>query len=77
MRHAADELLAMDQGHVVMRGTADVVLNDDRVIESYLGGSEAAVRRSGINHKLFSRNYFYILSYFGKLPEYKAKRRDF
>ena len=43
----ADELLAMDQGKVILRGTADAVLNDDRVIESYLGGSEAAVRRSG------------------------------
>jgi branched-chain amino acid transport system ATP-binding protein len=43
----ADELLAMDQGTVVLRGTPDVVLNDARVIESYLGGSEAAIKRSG------------------------------
>jgi ABC-type uncharacterized transport system ATPase subunit len=32
---------------VLLRGTADTVLNDERVIESYLGGSEEAVRRSG------------------------------
>jgi ABC-type branched-subunit amino acid transport system ATPase component/MFS family permease len=43
----ADELLALDQGHVLVRGTPDVVLNDVKVIESYLGGSEAAIRRSG------------------------------
>jgi branched-chain amino acid transport system ATP-binding protein len=43
----ADEMLALDQGQVVLRGTPDVVLNDERVIESYLGGSEAAIRRSG------------------------------
>jgi branched-chain amino acid transport system ATP-binding protein len=43
----ADELIALDQGRLVLRGTPEVVLNDERVIESYLGGSEAAVRRSG------------------------------
>jgi branched-chain amino acid transport system ATP-binding protein len=43
----ADELVALDQGRVITRGTPDEVLNDDRVIEAYLGGSEAAVRRSG------------------------------
>ena len=43
----ADELIAMDQGVVLLRGTPDAVLNDDRVIVSYLGGSEAAIRRTG------------------------------
>jgi branched-chain amino acid transport system ATP-binding protein len=43
----ADELIALDQGRVVMRDVPDVVLNDPRVIESYLGTSEAAIRRSG------------------------------
>ena len=43
----SDELIALERGRVLIRGTADVVLNDDRVIESYLGGSEEAVRRSG------------------------------
>lgn len=41
----SDELLALDQGQVVMRGTPEEVLNDERVIESYLGGSEASVNR--------------------------------
>jgi len=43
----ADELMALEQGRVLLRGTPDAVLNDERVIESYLGDSEAAVRRSG------------------------------
>jgi branched-chain amino acid transport system ATP-binding protein len=43
----ADELLALEQGRVIMRDVPDVVLNDPRVVESYLGTSEAAIRRSG------------------------------
>jgi branched-chain amino acid transport system ATP-binding protein len=43
----ADELIALERGAVLLRGTADVVLNDDRVIEAYLGTSEEAVKRSG------------------------------
>jgi branched-chain amino acid transport system ATP-binding protein len=43
----SDELIAFDQGSIVLRGAPDVVLADERVIESYLGTSEAAVNRSG------------------------------
>jgi branched-chain amino acid transport system ATP-binding protein len=43
----ADELVALDQGEVVVRGSADEVLEDERVVSSYLGGDEATVRRSG------------------------------
>ena len=43
----SDELIALDRGQVVLRGTPEEVLNDERVIESYLGGSEETVRRSG------------------------------
>jgi ABC-type hemin transport system ATPase subunit len=43
----ADELLAMDQGQTLLRGSPDEVLNDERVINSYLGTSEAAIQRSG------------------------------
>ena len=43
----SDELLALDQGQFVVRGTPTEVLNDPRVIESYLGTSEAAINRSG------------------------------
>ncbi|GAC1528577.1 MAG: hypothetical protein NVS3B12_00730 [Acidimicrobiales bacterium] len=43
----SDELVALESGAVVVRGLPEVVLNDERVIESYLGTSEAAVKRSG------------------------------
>ncbi len=43
----ADELIALDQGRFVVRGRPGEVLEDDRVVESYLGTSEEAVRRSG------------------------------
>jgi ABC-type branched-subunit amino acid transport system ATPase component/MFS family permease len=43
----SDELLAMERGRPLLRGTPEEVLNDERVIESYLGSSKAAVNRSG------------------------------
>jgi ABC-type branched-subunit amino acid transport system ATPase component len=43
----SDELLALELGGFVTRGTPEDVLNDDRVVSSYLGTSEAALRRSG------------------------------
>jgi branched-chain amino acid transport system ATP-binding protein len=43
----SDQLIALDRGKVVLQGEPAAVLNDDRVIEAYLGGSEAAINRSG------------------------------
>ena len=43
----ADDLLAMDQGSVIKRGSPDDVLNDELVIASYLGTSENVIERSG------------------------------
>jgi branched-chain amino acid transport system ATP-binding protein len=43
----SDDLLAMDLGQVVVRGTPDEVLNDPRVVNAYLGTSEETIRRSG------------------------------
>ena len=43
----SDELIALERGQVIVRGAPEAVLNDERVIESYLGTSEAAVNRSG------------------------------
>ncbi|MEY2475606.1 MAG: hypothetical protein QOG87_921 [Actinomycetota bacterium] len=43
----SDELLAMDLGRTVLRGTPDEVLNDERVVASYLGSSGEAIARSG------------------------------
>ncbi len=42
----SDELLAMDQGRVLVRGTPEEVLNDDRVVSSYLGISDNLVEAS-------------------------------
>lgn len=44
----SDELIAMDQGRVLMRGTAEEVLNADVVVQSYLGTSEEVIQRSGV-----------------------------
>ncbi|MBW3588166.1 MAG: MFS transporter [Actinobacteria bacterium] len=44
----SDELLAMDQGSVLLRGDPTEVLDDERVIESYLGTSQDIIQRSGV-----------------------------
>ena len=44
----SDELIAMDQGKVLMRGTAEEVLNAEAVVQSYLGTSEEVIQRSGV-----------------------------
>ncbi|HYD09186.1 MAG TPA: ATP-binding cassette domain-containing protein, partial [Acidimicrobiales bacterium] len=43
----ADELLALDLGAVVTRGTPDEVLSHPDVVRSYLGTDQAAISRSG------------------------------
>jgi branched-chain amino acid transport system ATP-binding protein len=43
----SDELVAMELGRVVVRGTPTDVLNDPRVIAAYLGNDSAVIRRSG------------------------------
>jgi ABC-type branched-subunit amino acid transport system ATPase component/MFS family permease len=43
----ADELMALEAGHVVTRGRPDEVLAHPQVIAAYLGTSEAAINRSG------------------------------
>jgi branched-chain amino acid transport system ATP-binding protein len=43
----SDELLAFDLGRLLVRGTPSAVLEDERVIESYLGTSGDAINRSG------------------------------
>jgi branched-chain amino acid transport system ATP-binding protein len=43
----SDELIALDQGRFVTRGRPAEVLEDERVVESYLGTTVEAVNRSG------------------------------
>jgi branched-chain amino acid transport system ATP-binding protein len=43
----ADEVVALDLGRVVTRGTPDEVVNDPRVVTAYLGSGQDAVARSG------------------------------
>ena len=42
----SDELVAMELGRVITRGTPAEVLSDDRVIASYLGTEESVIHRS-------------------------------
>jgi ABC-type branched-subunit amino acid transport system ATPase component/MFS family permease len=43
----SDELIALETGRVVLRGTPEAVLADPRVIASYLGSNEAVIGRTG------------------------------
>jgi branched-chain amino acid transport system ATP-binding protein len=43
----ADEVVALDLGRVVTRGTPDAVVHDARVVTAYLGSGQDAVARSG------------------------------
>jgi ABC-type branched-subunit amino acid transport system ATPase component len=42
----SDEILALDLGSVVLRGTPEAVISDPHVVESYLGGGGVASTRS-------------------------------
>ena len=44
----SDRIIAMADGQVIASGTPDIVRNDARVVEAYLGGSMAAIERSGV-----------------------------
>jgi branched-chain amino acid transport system ATP-binding protein len=46
----SDELVALDLGAVVTRGTPTEVLEHPQVVASYLGTSEEVIRRSGELH---------------------------
>ena len=43
----SDRMYALDRGRVIAEGRPDAVLEQEDVIESFLGSSEAAIRRSG------------------------------
>ncbi|HEV3227684.1 MAG TPA: ATP-binding cassette domain-containing protein, partial [Acidimicrobiales bacterium] len=43
----SDELVALELGAVIARGDPQAVVRDPRVVEGYLGTSDAAINRSG------------------------------
>ena len=43
----SDEIIALDLGRVLVRGTPAEVTSDPQVITSYLGGDISAIQRSG------------------------------
>jgi ABC-type branched-subunit amino acid transport system ATPase component/sugar phosphate permease len=43
----SDRMLALDLGQTVVEGVPDDVVNDSRVVASYLGGSDEVIHRSG------------------------------
>jgi ABC-type branched-subunit amino acid transport system ATPase component/predicted MFS family arabinose efflux permease len=47
----ADRLVALDLGEIVASGPPTEVVNDPVVVHSYLGTSEAAIARSGAQHR--------------------------
>ena len=44
----SDELLALETGAVLLRGTPETVIEDPRLVASYLGTDQAAIARSGM-----------------------------
>ncbi|HVM09084.1 MAG TPA: MFS transporter [Acidimicrobiales bacterium] len=52
----SDELVALELGTVIARGNPDEVVNHPRVVESYLGGNDAVIHRSGSARDVDRRN---------------------
>jgi len=46
--YLADEMLALDLGRVIARGSPDEVVEDPEVVRSYLGADMTAIQRSGV-----------------------------
>jgi len=51
----SDEMIALELGAVVLRGTPDEVISDPRVISSYLGGDIDVINRSGASMEMAKR----------------------
>jgi branched-chain amino acid transport system ATP-binding protein len=53
--HISDEIVALELGRVILRGTPETVLSNPRVIESYLGGDLDVIHRSGTSRTAQAR----------------------
>jgi ABC-type glutathione transport system ATPase component len=51
----SDEIIALELGAVVTRGTPGDVLTDPRVISAYLGGDVDVINRSGTSREAAKR----------------------
>jgi branched-chain amino acid transport system ATP-binding protein len=51
----SDEMIALELGAVVLRGTPDEVISDPRVVSSYLGGDIDVINRSGASSEMARR----------------------
>jgi branched-chain amino acid transport system ATP-binding protein len=51
----SDRIVAMESGAVLVDGPPEVVRTDQRVVESYLGGSIEAIERSTMREGAFTR----------------------
>ncbi|HUP84935.1 MAG TPA: MFS transporter [Acidimicrobiales bacterium] len=51
----SDEMIALELGAVVVRGTPDEVISNPRVVSSYLGGDIDVINRSGASTELSKR----------------------
>jgi ABC-type branched-subunit amino acid transport system ATPase component len=47
IRSISDEIIALETGRVLTQGRPEVVLDDPRLVEAYLGTNQAVVQRSG------------------------------
>jgi branched-chain amino acid transport system ATP-binding protein len=47
VRGLSDRMMAMVQGQVIVEGSPSDVVNDKRIVEAYLGASQATINRSG------------------------------
>ncbi len=71
----SDEIVALELGAVVLQGPVEQVMNDPRVISSYLGGDISTIERSG-GPQGPSRGAAHAVSSNGSAPKRAARPRS-
>jgi branched-chain amino acid transport system ATP-binding protein len=69
----SDEMIALELGAVVVRGTPSEVISNPRVVSSYLGGDIDVINRSGASSELAKRKA--EASEDGEVPRRRSRRR--